>query len=87
MDKELGITEAREKLADLVEQVQFRSDAYIIKRHGKAAAAIVPVEVYENWKRQRSEFFELIRQVQQRSDLQPEEAEILAVEAVRLARK
>ena len=87
MEKELSVTQAREKFSDLVEQVQFQGDTYVISRHGKPAAAVVPIEVYENWKRQRREFFDQIRQVQQRVDLEPEEAEKLAAEAVAAVRR
>ena len=87
MERELGVTEAREKFADLIEQVQYQGGTIIINRHGKPAAAVVPVEVYKNWKRQRSEFFDLIRQMQGNADLEPEEAERLAAEAVTHIRK
>jgi len=86
MERELGITKAREEFSNIVEQVQFRGDAYIIRRHGKPAAAVVPVQVYESWKRQRREFFDLIREMQQEASLEPEEAESLAAEAVAAVR-
>lgn len=86
MERELGVTEAREKLSAVVDKVQHQGDAFIISRHGKPAAVVVPVEVYENWKKQRSEFFDLIRDLQERADLDPEEAERLAAEAVAAAR-
>lgn len=74
MEKELGITEAREKLSDLVEQVQYQGEAYIISRHGKPAAAVVPIEVYENWKRQREMFFDAIRELQEANkEVDPEQ--------------
>jgi prevent-host-death family protein len=85
VEKALGVTEARAKLRSIVEHVQ-RGDAYIISRHGQPAAAIVPIEVYEQWKQQRREFFALIREAQQRADLEPDEAERIAAEAVRAAR-
>ena len=87
MEKKLGITEAREKIAEIVEQVQYRGDAYVISRHGKPAAAVVPVAVYENWKHQRRELFDQIREMQQRANLDADEAERLAAEAVAAARK
>lgn len=87
MEKELSVTQAREKFSDLVEQVQYQGDTYVISRHGKPAAAVVPIEVYENWKRQRREFFDQIREIQQRVDLEPEEADRLAAEAVAASRK
>ena len=82
MEKELGITEAREKLSGIVEQVQYQGSTYIIRRHGKPVAAVVPLEVYQSWKRQRKEFFALIRDIQQRAELEPEEADRLAAEAL-----
>ena len=87
MERQIGITEAREKIAEIVEQVQYQGKGFIINRHGKPAAAVVPVEVYENWQRQRKEFFDLVRQLQGRADLDPEEAEKLAAEAVAAVRK
>ena len=87
MERQLGITEAREKMAEIVEQVQYQGNSFIINRHGKPAAAVVPVEVYENWKQQRRELFDLIRQMQGQANLDPEEAERLAADAVAEARK
>ena len=86
MEKILGVTQARADFSVLVEQVQYQGDTYIINRHGKPAAAVVPIQVYEAWKRQRSEFFDFIRQAQEQADLSPEEAEQLAADAVKAIR-
>ena len=86
MEKVLGVTQARTEFSTLVEQVQHQGDTYIINRHGRPAAAVVPVHVYEQWKQQRNEFFEQIRQAQQQADLDPEEAKRIAAEAVAAAR-
>ena len=82
MEKMLGLTEARRDFSTIVERVQHQGDTYIVSRHGRPAAAVVPMQVYENWKRQRDEFFELVRKAQQQSGLEPEEADQLAAEAV-----
>ena len=82
MEKVLGVTEARKKFSNIVEQVQYEGNTYLISRYGKPAAAVVPVEVYENWQRQREEFFDLIRNMQKEADLSPEEADRVAAEAV-----
>ncbi len=87
MEKELGVTKAREMFGDLVDQVQYQGDFYIISRHGKPAAAVVPIEIYENWKAQRTEFFDTIRKIQERVDLSAEEAEKLAAESVAAVRR
>ena len=82
MEKVLGVTEARRKFSDIVDQVQHQRDSYLISRYGKPAAAVVPVEVYENWQRQREEFFDLIRNLQKETDLSPEQADQIANEAI-----
>ena len=65
MERVLGITEARQEFSNVVERVQHQGDSYIISRHGKPAAAVVPVEVYEGWKRQRRDLFDAIRKIQE----------------------
>jgi prevent-host-death family protein len=65
MNRNYGVTEAREKLKELVDQVQHQGESFVINRHGKPAAAIVPVKVYEYWKKQREELFNTIRKIQE----------------------
>jgi antitoxin (DNA-binding transcriptional repressor) of toxin-antitoxin stability system len=86
MEKELGVTQARQVFGTMVEQVQYQGDTFIIHRHGKPAAAMVPLPVYEAWKRQRQELFDQIRQIQRKADLEPDEADRLAAGAVAAAR-
>ena len=88
METVLGVTKAREKLSEIVESVQYENDAYIISRHGRPAAAVVPVEVYESWKRQRKELFELIKQFQEASgDADPDEVMQDVLEAQQAVRQ
>ena len=82
MERMLGVTQARKLFSSIVDRVQHQGDAYIVSRHGRPAAAVVPVQVYESWKRQREEFFELIQKAQQTADLEPQEAEQIAAEAI-----
>ncbi|HEY5573131.1 MAG TPA: type II toxin-antitoxin system prevent-host-death family antitoxin [Anaerolineales bacterium] len=74
MERKLGVTKAREKFGEIIDHVQYQGDTFIINRHGRAAAAVVPVEVYENWKQQRRMFFDAIRKMQDdNKDIDPEE--------------
>jgi len=74
VEKRLGVTEARDQLSDIVDQVQHKGDAYILSRHGKPAAAVVPIEVYENWRHQRRILFDTVRKIQQANvDIDPEQ--------------
>lgn len=73
MESNLGVTEAREKFSEVVDQVQHQGSAFIISRHGKPAAAVVPVKVYESWKQQREELFDAIHKIQEANkDADPE---------------
>lgn len=87
MEKELGVSEARKELGDMVEKVQYQGNTYIISRRGIPAAAVVPVQIYEKWREQRQELFDLIREIQNEADLDPEQAEQLAAEAVAAVRR
>ena len=49
MENKLGLTKARESLSTMVENVQYQGDTYIISRHGRPAAALVPIQVYQKW--------------------------------------
>ena len=74
MERKLGVTKAREKFGEIIDHVQYQGDTFIINRHGRAAAAVVPVEVYENWKQQRRMFCDAIRKMQDdNKDIDPEE--------------
>jgi prevent-host-death family protein len=53
VEKALGVTEARMRLSTIAERVQRQGDTHHISRHGEPAAALVHLEVYANWQRQR----------------------------------
>ncbi len=87
MEKTLGITQARQRFSDIIDQVKHQKVNYLIIRHGKPAAALVPIEVYEKWKREREEFFAAIHAIQDRNqDADPDEVMRLALEAQQAVR-
>lgn len=86
MERELNVTKAREELSNIVDRVQFQGDTYVISRNGKPAVAVVPLNVYENWRRQRQEFFDLVKTISSRSNLDADQAMELALEAQRAVR-
>ncbi len=87
MDKIVGMAEARNRLGEIVDQVQSQGNTFIVSRNGKPTAAIVPLQVYEAWKEQRKAFFEAVREMQKQANLNLEEAKHLADEAVQYVRK
>lgn len=83
MEKQIGATKARDMLRNILDEVQYKGDKYIIKRHGEPAVAVVPIQIYENWKQQRKRLLELVREVQgANEDADPDEvmAEVLAAQ-------
>lgn len=87
MEKQLNITQAREALGDVVDEVQYGNSKYIILRHGKPAVAVVPLHVYENWKTNRDRLFGLIAQMQEAAgDADPDELMELVREAQKATR-
>jgi hypothetical protein len=58
----------------------------VVERNGQPIAAVVPIEVYEQWKRRREAFFEKVQRVAERSTLSEAEAFKLVGEAVAVVR-
>lgn len=86
MEKNIPAFEARRQFGKLLQNVTARGDTYVVERHGEAVAAVVPIEVYAQWKRTREEFFTRMRQTSERANLGEDEALRLANEAVAAVR-
>ena len=86
MEKIIGAFEARRQFGRILQSVLAKGDSWAVERHGEPVAAVVPIEVYEQWKAGRETFFAKIRAASQRADMLPEEAERLASEAVQAIR-
>lgn len=88
MEKEIGVTKARLMIREIIDEVQYQGDKYVISRHGKPAAAIVPMEVYDNWKQQRQRLLELIQKVHDANpDAEPDEVMADALAAQQAVRR
>ena len=59
MIRESTAVAARQNLGDLLNQVQYRSDAVLITKDGKPVAALVDVALFERIRRLRDEFMRL----------------------------
>ncbi|MCC6167943.1 MAG: type II toxin-antitoxin system Phd/YefM family antitoxin [Caldilineaceae bacterium] len=89
MEKTLGITEARMRFSELVDQVRYQGDMVTLLKSGKPAAVLVPVELVERWKAERREAVDAMRRIQERvsEPVSEEEAMSLALEAQTAVRK
>lgn len=86
MEKTVPAFEARRQFGKILQDVLSRGDQYVVERHGEPVAAVVPIEVYKQWKRMREAFFAKIRAAAEHANMTPEEAGALAEEALRAVR-
>lgn len=87
MEKTVGAVEARRQLGRILREVSGKGDRFVVEYHGEPVAAVVPIELYEQWKRRRNAFFDRLDALAEESDLPPEEADALADDAVRAVRE
>lgn len=67
MDQTIGVTEARSRLGELVDQVRYRGDTVVLVKSGKPAAALVPFEMLEKWRREREAAFDAVDEVRKQN--------------------
>jgi len=76
MIKKVTAMKARKNLGQLLEEVYYRGDQYVIERAGKPMAAIVPVWYLEEWLKRRERFFGMVDEVRQgQENISPEAIE------------
>lgn len=88
MAKQMGVTEARVKFAELVDQVRYRGETVTLLKSGKPAAVLVPVDLYERWLRGRMGALDPLRALQAGGEDLPADAAMdLALEAQQAVRR
>ena len=63
MVKKINALKARQNLGQLVEEVYYKGDQYIIERAGKPMAAVVPLWQLEDRSKRRERIFDTVRKV------------------------
>ena len=63
MLKKVNALKARQNLGQLVEEVYYKGDQYIIERAGKPMAAVVPLWQLEDRAKRRERIFGMVRKV------------------------
>src|SRR2546425_10040413 len=71
--KKVNALKACQQLGQLLEEVYYRGDQYIIEREGKPMAVVVPVWQFEEWQQRREQFFAMIDAVHARNAEVPSE--------------
>ncbi len=86
MEKMVGAFEARQQLGKILKAVAGKGDRYVVEYHGEPVAAVVPIQLYEQWKQRREAFFEQMRKTAERANVPEDEAEQLVAEAIQAVR-
>jgi prevent-host-death family protein len=87
MVKTVNALKARQNLGQLLEEVYYKGDQYVIERAGKPMAAVVPLWQLEEWQKRRAQFFAAVEEVQQQNQqVKPEIIEQEVREAIRAVR-
>jgi prevent-host-death family protein len=83
MEQRLGVTEARTRFSELIDQVRYQGDTVTLIKSGKPAAVLIPVELFERWKAEHRDALASMRRIQANvtDALSDEEAMALALEA------
>jgi prevent-host-death family protein len=85
MEKTMAASQARQNFKQVLQDA-LRGDKTVVEWHGEPVAAVVPIEVYRQWQRERQRFFDLMRENSLRANLDEDEAMKLALEAQQAVR-
>lgn len=87
MVKKMNALKARKNLGQLLEEVYYKDDQYVIERAGRPMAAVVPVWQLEEWRKRREGLFAMVKQVWDKNKKEkPEVIEREVQKAVRALR-
>jgi prevent-host-death family protein len=61
--KTVNALKARKNLGQLLEEVYYKGDQYVIERAGRPMAPVVPVWQLEEWQKRRERFFGAVKKL------------------------
>ena len=85
--KTVNALKARRNLGQLLEEVYYKGDQYVIERAGRPMAAVVPIWQLEEWQKRRQRFFGMVGELWEKNkSVRPDVIEQEVEEATRAAR-
>ncbi len=88
MAKELTALKIRKSLGEILEEVYYRGEEYIIKRGKKPMAVLIPVTEFDIFKKQKQKDMQVFSKIRERAkEVSSKEIKADVQEAVRAARK
>ncbi len=67
MVKKINALKARQNLGQLLEEVYYKGDQFIVERAGRPMAAVVPVWQLEEQSKRRERFFATVDEIRQKN--------------------
>jgi prevent-host-death family protein len=86
MEKTMQANQVRRNFGEVLDGILANNNKVVVERFGRPIAVIVPVSVYDQWKRSREEAFKRLREMAERVNMDPKEAEELVEEAIQAVR-
>ncbi len=87
MTKRVNALKARKNLGQLLEEVYYKGDQYVIERAGRPMAAVVPVWQLVEWQKRRDRLFGMVGELWRKNKrVKPETIEREVEEAIRAVR-
>lgn len=86
MERTIDAADMRRGLDEMLDGVATSGDQVVVERDGRPVAAVVPMRLYEQWKRERDAFFDRIEATTRRVNMPEDEAMALALDAQRAVR-
>jgi prevent-host-death family protein len=86
MERTIEASESQMTIEEVIRDVVAKGDQIIVEQDGEPVAAVVPVELYRQWRHSRRAAGDMLRAMAERANMDPDEADELAAEAVRWAR-
>ena len=87
MVKKVNALKARQNFGQMLEEVYYKGDQFVMERAGKPMAAVVSLWQLEAWQKRREQFFAAVEEAQQRNlTATPEVIEKEVREAIRAVR-
>ena len=87
MVKKVHALKARQNFPQMLEEVCYQGDQFVIERAGKPMAAVVPLWQLEEWQKRREQLFAAVEEVQQHTHkVKPEVIEAEVRQAIRTVR-
>lgn len=87
MVRTVNALKVRKNLGQLLEEVYYKGDQYVIERAGRAMAAVVPVWQLTDWQERRARFFGMVDELRSKgTKRKPSVVERDVADAVRAVR-